>query len=48
VCQRCGEKVSTDVHHVRKLRDHLEDVIDPENCEALCHGCHSRETARGE
>jgi 5-methylcytosine-specific restriction protein A len=38
---------ATDVHHVRALRDG-GPLYDSDNCLALCHGCHSRRTAKGE
>jgi hypothetical protein len=48
VCERCGIKGATDVHHRRKLADHPEDLCDQEHCECLCHECHSRLTQAGE
>jgi hypothetical protein len=36
------------VHHVRKLRDHPEDLCNQDHCEALCKRCHDRATAAGE
>jgi 5-methylcytosine-specific restriction endonuclease McrA len=48
VCQRCDEKPSWEVHHKRKLVLHPEDLVDPEQCEALCPSCHCAATARGE
>lgn len=47
LCNRCGEP-ATEVHHVRKLAAHPEDLCDPEHCEALCKRCHDRATGRGE
>ena len=51
LCQDCltEDKIepATDVHHIRKLRDGGER-LDPQNCMALCHACHSTRTARGE
>ncbi len=48
LCNRCLTEAARDVHHVRKLADHPEDLLDETQCEALCHGCHSAATARGE
>ena len=48
VCQRCGVAPSRDVHHVRGLAAHLQDLCDPEKVESLCHPCHSRLTIRGQ
>jgi 5-methylcytosine-specific restriction endonuclease McrA len=44
-CERCPEP-ATDVHHVdeRGLDGQLAYAI--ENTEALCHSCHSKQTAR--
>lgn len=39
---------ATEVHHIRKLRDHPTLRLDPANCMALCRSCHSIRTARGE
>lgn len=38
---------ATEVHHIHKLAAGGER-LDPSNCMALCHACHSRRTARGE
>lgn len=49
LCQRCELPTPAEhVHHKRKLRDHHEDLCDPEQCEALCATCHNAATARGE
>lgn len=40
VCQRCGCRAATEVHHVRGLATHPEDLVDEDRCEALCKGCH--------
>lgn len=51
-CEDCGEQHydddTLDVHHVRGLANHPEDLCDPEFVKVLCHGCHSKRTARGE
>ena len=39
---------ATDVHHIKKLRDFPELQYKYDNLMALCHGCHSKRTARGE
>ena len=52
LCECCqAEKRLTpakDIHHRRGLADHPEDLCDQDQCEALCHACHSRATLRGE
>lgn len=47
-CEDCLREPSTQVHHVRGLGAHPEDLCDPEQVRALCQGCHSRLTAKGE
>jgi 5-methylcytosine-specific restriction endonuclease McrA len=48
-CQAAGRvTASTQVHHVRKLSEHPEDLVDPEQCMSLCQSCHSVRTKRGE
>ena len=53
-CEDCVERddgivrPATDVHHVRKLATHPEDLLDDSQVKALCHPCHSVRTARGE
>jgi 5-methylcytosine-specific restriction endonuclease McrA len=47
LCNRCNAPAEV-VHHVRKLRDHLEDLCNQDHCEALCKRCHDRATAAGE
>jgi 5-methylcytosine-specific restriction endonuclease McrA len=47
ICQRIRdgiqcERIATDVHHRRGLREHPEDLIDPEHCVALCKACHHK------
>ena len=50
LCVRCLAQqrlVPTEqVHHKKKRRKHPELAFDEENCECLCHSCHSRETMR--
>lgn len=48
LCQRCLRVVSVDVHHVRGLAAHPEDLCDPAQTEALCKRCHGQATAQGE
>lgn len=51
LCMDCLDRgiiePTTDVHHIRKLRDGGER-LDAANCRALCHRCHAIRTARGE
>lgn len=47
VCVRCKVRASVDVHHVRGLALHPEDLCDGEQVAALCHPCHARLTAQG-
>lgn len=39
-CQRCATKKSTEVHEVLS-RARGGSILDPANCVALCHYCHS-------
>jgi 5-methylcytosine-specific restriction endonuclease McrA len=48
LCERCGTQPSVVVHHVRRLRNHPEDLCNQTWCQALCKCCHDRATARGE
>jgi 5-methylcytosine-specific restriction protein A len=50
LCVDCEPRISisTDVHHMKKVRDYPELRLDPDNCMALCHACHSARTKRGE
>jgi hypothetical protein len=38
---RC-QRLATDVHHRRGLREHPEDLTDAEQCVALCKACHHK------
>jgi 5-methylcytosine-specific restriction endonuclease McrA len=47
ICQRITngvrcERIATEVHHRRGLREHQEDLYDAEQCVALCKGCHHK------
>lgn len=46
MCAICKEKPATDVHHIRTLQSNPEDAYDPRYVQAMCHECHSVETAR--
>jgi 5-methylcytosine-specific restriction protein A len=52
ICADClargGGRPATDVHHVRKLALHVEDLLDPEQVIALCSECHDKRTRAGE
>jgi 5-methylcytosine-specific restriction protein A len=52
LCEDCLEagkyEPATEVHHIRKVRDFPELRLDPTNCRALSHACHSVRTRRGE
>lgn len=48
VCEDCQREPAQHVHHKRKLELHPEDLLDPEQVRALCDGCHSVRTRRGE
>jgi len=39
VCQRCHMRASEEVHEI-KSRARGGDILDPNNCAALCHNCH--------
>lgn len=45
ICESCRAGPATDVHHLIKKADGGLDTR--ENLVALCHSCHSKETARG-
>jgi 5-methylcytosine-specific restriction endonuclease McrA len=47
-CRDCLTNVSSEVHHVQRLREHPETRLDPAACLALCGTCHKRRTRRGE
>jgi 5-methylcytosine-specific restriction protein A len=44
LCEQCAEHEATDVHHIVPKDEGGSDAWD--NLVALCHGCHSRVTAR--
>jgi 5-methylcytosine-specific restriction endonuclease McrA len=44
-CERCGEP-ATDVHHKDERGLAGPEGYEVANCEALCHSCHSKITAR--
>src|SRR5947199_100548 len=47
-CEAAGRTVpTTEVDHVKKRKDHPELAFNPDNCRALCKGCHSRNTQQG-
>ena len=50
LCRPCEERgVSTladQVHHVRGLRLHIEDLCDPEHCMPVCLACHAWEEGK--
>jgi 5-methylcytosine-specific restriction protein A len=48
ICEDCRRAASTDVHHVKKVRDYPELRLVESNCRGLCHECHSKRTALGE
>lgn len=48
LCQDCESAVATEVHHVRRLASHPEDLCDPSQCLVLCQVCHTTRTNRGE
>jgi 5-methylcytosine-specific restriction protein A len=52
LCADCGEQgivaAASELHHVERVRDNPARRLDPGNVIPLCHGCHSRRTARGE
>ncbi|NBS79116.1 HNH endonuclease, partial [bacterium] len=39
ICQRCHERLSEEVHHVRPVGDG-GSIFDPRNLMALCRECH--------
>lgn len=45
VCARCGRPANT-VHHVAMARENPELWFDFDNLEALCRGCHAKESQR--
>src|ERR1022692_4714026 len=48
LCADCGIVATSDVHHVKKVRDYPELKRVEGNCLGLCHQCHAVRTARGE
>jgi 5-methylcytosine-specific restriction protein A len=48
LCEDCGLNATRDVHHVRGLEAHPEDLCDEDQVRGLCHPCHSVRTRRGE
>jgi 5-methylcytosine-specific restriction protein A len=46
-CEDCG-RLASEVHHEKKVAEHPELKLVESNCHALCKGCHSVRTARGE
>ena len=46
ICERCGRKAATVVHHKQKFREHPELAFTLSNLESVCESCHNRETAR--
>jgi len=47
ICEDCGRKVSTDVHHVKRLKEFPALRLVESNCRGLCKACHSALTAKG-
>lgn len=47
-CQDCDRKPATDVHHVEKVTDAPDRLLDESNVLALCHECHATRTGKGE
>ena len=39
-CERCGSRVSTEVHHIKSAILHREYAYDMEWLRAVCHWCH--------
>jgi 5-methylcytosine-specific restriction enzyme A len=48
LCADCARAASTDVHHVKKVREFPELALKASNCMGLCHSCHAVRTERGE
>ena len=48
-CEKRGEtKAVEEVHHIKKVADQPDHLLDETNLMSLCKSCHSRRTARGE
>ena len=47
VCQRCGVRLATEVHHRRPVSEAPHLTFDEANCESLCTPCH-RDIHRGD
>jgi len=45
ICNRC-QASAEEVHHIVELKADPERALDPDNLEALCKRCHSRETGK--
>jgi 5-methylcytosine-specific restriction enzyme A len=48
ICADCVIVPTTDVHHVKKLKDFPALRLVETNCMGLCGTCHKIRTARGE
>lgn len=52
LCKDCEERgivtPATDIHHIKKLKDHPDLKYDERWLRALCKADHDRRTARGE
>lgn len=47
ICADCRHALSTEVHHVQKLRDRPDLRLDPTNTVGLCRKCHQAKTRQG-
>lgn len=48
VCEDCERAPAVEVHHQKKRKQFPELAFEEDNCQGLCHSCHSRRTAKGE
>lgn|GEM_PF-3200981 len=46
ICNRCKREAARVVHHIKAARDYPELRFVVDNLEALCDGCHNKESQR--
>jgi 5-methylcytosine-specific restriction enzyme A len=46
ICKACHREWSTDADHIRDHNGDWQLFFDRENCQGLCHACHSMKTAK--
>jgi 5-methylcytosine-specific restriction endonuclease McrA len=46
ICEICGQRFATQVHHLENARKSPERRYDMSNLQSVCVWCHARETQR--